>query len=117
MPSYKILMGLPMYGRGWQGLLMRFLFQESNHFFSGVTNTSLNGFSQKTSNQLPKGTWEDGVFDYSDLKGILSSIVINDIGMNNQKCHIYSMSRMVFGSVMTTWNQLMSRMIILNKNN
>jgi GH18 family chitinase len=28
----------------------------------------LNGFSQTASNQLPSGTWENGVFDYDHLK-------------------------------------------------
>ncbi|CAF0868601.1 unnamed protein product [Rotaria sp. Silwood1] len=52
VPSTKILMGLPLYGRGWKG----------------VTSTALNGFSQTASSQLPRGTWENGVYDYDDLK-------------------------------------------------
>lgn len=52
VPSRKILLGLPLYGRGWQG----------------VTNQSRNGFSQSASSQLPTGTWENGVFDYDHLK-------------------------------------------------
>lgn len=28
----------------------------------------MNGFSQPASSQLPPGTWEDGVYDYDDLK-------------------------------------------------
>jgi chitinase len=28
----------------------------------------MNGFSQPTSDQLPPGTWENGVYDYDDLK-------------------------------------------------
>ncbi|CAF1395041.1 unnamed protein product [Rotaria sordida] len=51
-PSTKILMGLSLYGRGWQG----------------VTNTALNGFSQIASSQLPTGTWENGIYDYDHLK-------------------------------------------------
>ncbi|CAF2944495.1 unnamed protein product [Rotaria sp. Silwood2] len=51
-PSTKILMGLPLYGRGWQG----------------VTSTALNGFSQTASSQPPTGTWENGIYDYDDLK-------------------------------------------------
>ncbi|CAF1325319.1 unnamed protein product [Rotaria sordida] len=50
--STKILMGLALYGRGWQG----------------VTNTALNGFSQTASSQLPTGTWENGIYDYDHLK-------------------------------------------------
>ncbi|CAF3533061.1 unnamed protein product [Rotaria sp. Silwood1] len=52
VPSTKILMGLPLYGRGWKG----------------VTSTALNGFSQNASSELPLGTWEYGVYDYDDLK-------------------------------------------------
>jgi chitinase len=33
-----------------------------------VTNTTLNGFSQSASSQLPSGTWENGVFDYDHLQ-------------------------------------------------
>ncbi|CAM4919719.1 unnamed protein product [Rotaria socialis] len=56
--SEKILMGLPLYGRGWQG----------------VTSANLNGFSQIASNIPPNGTWEAGSFDYDDLKKILYSV-------------------------------------------
>ncbi|CAF1137588.1 unnamed protein product [Adineta ricciae] len=52
VPSKKILLGLPLYGRGWQG----------------VTNIDQDGFSQSASSQLPTGTWENGVFDYDHLK-------------------------------------------------
>lgn len=51
-PRSKIVMGLALYGRGWQG----------------VTSRVQNGFSQSASNQLPMGTWENGVFDYDHLK-------------------------------------------------
>jgi chitinase len=33
-----------------------------------VTSANINGFSQPTSDQLPPGTWENGVYDYDDLK-------------------------------------------------
>ncbi|CAF1186430.1 unnamed protein product [Adineta ricciae] len=52
VPSEKVLLGLPLYGRGWQG----------------VTNIDRDGFSQPASSQLPTGTWENGVFDYDHLK-------------------------------------------------
>ncbi|CAF1332106.1 unnamed protein product [Adineta ricciae] len=48
----KLIMGLGLYGRGWQG----------------VTSTAQNGFSQAASSQLPMGTWENGIFDYDHLK-------------------------------------------------
>ena len=37
-------------------------------FILGVTNPALHGFSQLASSQLPKGTWENGIYDYDDLK-------------------------------------------------
>ncbi|CAF2689286.1 unnamed protein product [Rotaria sp. Silwood2] len=48
----KLILGIPLYGRGW----------------TGVTSTVQNGFSQSTSGQLPVGTWENGVFDYDHIK-------------------------------------------------
>ncbi|UJR07712.1 hypothetical protein I4U23_011997 [Adineta vaga] len=51
-PRSKLVMGLGLYGRGWQG----------------VTSTDLNGFSQPASPNCPTGTWENGVFDYDHLK-------------------------------------------------
>ncbi|CAF2181411.1 unnamed protein product [Rotaria magnacalcarata] len=50
--SQNILMGLPLYGRGWQA----------------VTSNALNDFSQAASSTPPTGTWKAGVFDYDDLK-------------------------------------------------
>ncbi|CAF4044096.1 unnamed protein product [Rotaria magnacalcarata] len=50
--SQNILMGLPLYGRGWQA----------------VTSNPLNDFSQAASSTPPTGTWKAGVFDYDDLK-------------------------------------------------
>jgi chitinase len=47
----KLIMGLGLYGRGWQG----------------VTSTAQNGFSQPASSQLPMGTWENGIYDYDHL--------------------------------------------------
>ncbi|UJR38435.1 hypothetical protein I4U23_031103 [Adineta vaga] len=52
VPRSKLIMGLGLYGRGWQG----------------VTSTAMNGFSQSASSQLPMGTWENGIFDYDHLK-------------------------------------------------
>jgi chitinase len=52
VPRSKLIMGLGLYGRGWQG----------------VTSTAQNGFSQPASSTLPMGTWENGVFDYDHLK-------------------------------------------------
>ncbi|CAF1092963.1 unnamed protein product [Rotaria sordida] len=52
IPRSKLVMGLGLYGRGWQG----------------VNSTNLNGFSQPASTELPTGTWENGVFDYDHLK-------------------------------------------------
>ncbi|CAF3388911.1 unnamed protein product [Rotaria socialis] len=53
--SQKILMGLPLYGRGWQG----------------VTSANLNGFSQIASNIPPNGTWEAGMpFLFNPSTGI-----------------------------------------------
>ncbi|CAF5212894.1 unnamed protein product, partial [Rotaria magnacalcarata] len=52
VPRSKLIMGLGLYGRGWQG----------------ITSTAQNGFSQPASSQLPMGTWENGIFDYDHLK-------------------------------------------------
>ena len=50
VPSGKIVMGMPFYGRGW----------------SGVPNLN-NGLFQQAGG-VPQGTWESGMFDYWDLK-------------------------------------------------
>jgi chitinase len=52
IPREKIIMGMALYGHGWQG----------------VTSTEQNGFSQNASNVPPMGTWEPGSYDYDDLK-------------------------------------------------
>lgn len=51
IPSHKLIMGLPFYGRGWQGVA-----NEEDGLFQSATGPSTNG------------TWEAGVFDYKDLK-------------------------------------------------
>ncbi|MGB0385146.1 MAG: glycosyl hydrolase family 8 [Ardenticatenaceae bacterium] len=50
VPSQKLVMGVPSYGRGW----------------SGVPN--LNHGLYQSSTGIPPGTWEAGNFDYQDLK-------------------------------------------------
>lgn len=49
VPPEKIVLGVPFYGRGWAGV--------------GNENSGL--FQTKKS--IPKGTWEEGNFDYKDL--------------------------------------------------
>lgn len=49
VPSEKLVLGVPFFGRGW----------------SGVKNPNNGLFQAKTG--IPKGTWEEGVFDYEDL--------------------------------------------------
>ena len=50
IPSQKLVMGIPFYGRGWQGVA------DQNH-----------GLYQTATGAAP-GTWEPGVFDYTDIK-------------------------------------------------
>jgi chitinase len=50
VPPEKLNVGVPFYGRGWAGV--------------GKDN---NGLFQKAAKELPKGTWENGVYDYKDL--------------------------------------------------
>ena len=49
VPSHKLILGVPFYGRGW----------------GGVPNIN-NGLFQNGPN-TPAGTWEAGIFDYKDL--------------------------------------------------
>jgi len=49
VPADKLVLGVPFYGRGWAGV------PDVDH-----------GLYQ-TATHLPKGTWEQGVFDYKDL--------------------------------------------------
>jgi chitinase len=50
VPADKIVVGVPFYGRGW----------------AGVKDVN-DGLYQPRGPNLPKGTWEAGVFDYKDL--------------------------------------------------
>jgi chitinase len=57
IPADKLVLGVPFYGRGWAGV------HDVNHgLYQPVTH-------------LPKGTWEQGAFDYKDL-------VRNYVGQN-----------------------------------
>ncbi len=49
VPADKVVLGLPLYGRGWHGV------KEGDGLF------------QKPAMGLPRGTWEPGVFDYKDI--------------------------------------------------
>jgi chitinase len=49
VPPEKIVLGVPFFGRGW----------------SGAKNIDHGLFQQRSG--IPKGTWEEGVFDYKDL--------------------------------------------------
>ena len=50
IPAHKVVMGLPFYGRGWQGV-----------------SPSNDGLYQNATGPAQAGTWEPGVFDYSDI--------------------------------------------------
>lgn len=49
VPAEKVVLGVPFYGRGW----------------SGVKDVNDGLFQPRTG--IPKGTWEEGMFDYKDL--------------------------------------------------
>lgn len=51
VPANKLVLGVPFYGRGWDGV-----------------NSSGNGQYQSASGASQVGTWENGVFDFSDLE-------------------------------------------------
>ncbi|OYD10005.1 glycoside hydrolase family 18 protein [Paludifilum halophilum] len=51
VPKDKLVLGMPFYGRGWDGC-----------------SSSNNGLYQSCSGPAREGTWEDGVFDYADLE-------------------------------------------------
>ncbi|TDR45071.1 chitinase [Tahibacter aquaticus] len=53
VPAAKLVLGVAMYGRGWQGL-------------SGVQNG--NPFSGTAAGAASPGTWENGVFDYRQIE-------------------------------------------------
>jgi chitinase len=50
VPPEKLNVGVPLYGRGWAGAAK-----------------DGDGLFQKAAKELPKGTWENGVYDYKDL--------------------------------------------------
>lgn len=50
VPANKVVLGTPFYGRGWAGC-----------------DGAENGEYQECSGSITEGTWEDGIFDYSDL--------------------------------------------------
>ena len=56
MPRDKLVVGVPFYGRGWHGV------KDVNR-----------GLYQPHGPGLPKGTWENGVFDYRDLAEVFPS--------------------------------------------
>lgn len=60
VPPSKLVLGLPFYGRGWSGCA---------NFESG---------QYQSCSSLPQGTWEAGVFDFTDLE----SNYINKSGYN-----------------------------------
>jgi len=57
VPSDKIVMGVPFYGRGW----------------SGVPSTDLGLY--QTSTGLPDGTYEAGIYDYHHIVDLMSDPV------------------------------------------
>jgi len=56
VPAAKLVVGMPLYGRGW----------------SGVASTD-NGLFQPSTG-LPMGMWEAGVFDWNELAGYMQTM-------------------------------------------
>ncbi len=62
VPPEKLVLGVPFYGRGW----------------TVAKDAKNNGLFQPHTKQLPRGTWENGVFDYKD-------IAVNYLGKRGQR--------------------------------
>lgn len=48
VPEYKLMLGIPYYGKGWAGC------PETGEY--------------ETCSSIPSGTWESGIFDYTDIE-------------------------------------------------
>jgi chitinase len=78
-PASKLVLGLPFYGRGW----------------SGVSNATNGGLFQ-SGTTASVGTWEKGVFDYTDIKNNYLGSMTRYWDAQAQVPYLYDPSRQLF---------------------
>nr|ADJ56636.1 chitinase [Bacillus sp. SC081] len=95
----KLVLGTPFYGRGWSNC-----------------EPADNGEYQKC-RPAKEGTWEKGVFDFSDLERTTSiKTDIKDIGMIEQKCRFCIMRRMETSLPTMMKNHMDTKPILIKSN-
>ena len=80
-PANKLILGLPFYGRGW----------------SGVSNATNGGLFQPGATATV-GTWEKGVFDYTDIKNNYLPTMTRYWDAQAQVPYLYDPARQLFMS-------------------
>ncbi|MEZ8862213.1 glycosyl hydrolase family 18 protein [Vibrio sp. 10N.247.311.51] len=96
VPANKLVVGIAMYGRGWEGVLPSSLSDPSDPM-TGVGNGKLKGSSAQ-------GVWEDGVIDYKGIKA-------NMLGANNQGINGFEYGYDELAEAPYVWNRTSGQLI------